>query len=35
VDRAEKKEMVETLNDIFATSGSVVVARYKGMTVAQ
>jgi large subunit ribosomal protein L10 len=35
VDRAEKKEMVETLNGIFATSGSVVVARYKGMTVAQ
>jgi large subunit ribosomal protein L10 len=27
--------MVETLNGIFATSGSVVVARYKGMTVAQ
>jgi large subunit ribosomal protein L10 len=35
MDRAEKKEMVETLNDIFKTSGSVVVARYKGMTVAQ
>jgi large subunit ribosomal protein L10 len=35
VDRAEKKEMVEILNGIFATSGSVVVARYKGMTVAQ
>jgi len=35
VDRAEKKEMVENLNQIFATSGSVVVARYKGMTVAQ
>ena len=35
VDRAEKREMVETLNDIFATSGSVVVARYKGLTVAQ
>jgi large subunit ribosomal protein L10 len=35
VDRAEKQEMVESLNDIFATSGSVVVARYKGMTVAQ
>jgi large subunit ribosomal protein L10 len=27
--------MVESLNDIFKTSGSVVVARYKGMTVAQ
>jgi large subunit ribosomal protein L10 len=35
VDRAEKREMVENLNDIFTTSGSVVVARYKGMTVAQ
>ncbi len=35
VDRAEKQEMVENLNDIFKTSGSVVVARYKGMTVAQ
>ena len=35
MDRAEKQEMVETLNDIFATSGSVVVARYKGLTVAQ
>jgi large subunit ribosomal protein L10 len=35
VDRAEKREMVESLNDIFSTSGSVVVARYKGMTVAQ
>jgi len=35
VDRAEKREMVETLSQIFKTSGSVVVARYKGMTVAQ
>jgi large subunit ribosomal protein L10 len=35
VDRAEKREMVDNLNDIFKTSGSVVVARYKGMTVAQ
>ena len=35
MDRAEKQEMVENLNDIFKTSGSVVVARYKGMTVAQ
>ncbi len=35
MDRAEKREMVESLNDIFSTSGSVVVARYKGMTVAQ
>ncbi|MGO9173904.1 MAG: 50S ribosomal protein L10 [Rhodomicrobium sp.] len=35
MDRAEKTEMVESLNDIFKTRGSVVVARYKGMTVAQ
>ena len=35
MDRAEKTEMVESLNGIFKTSGSVVVARYKGMTVAQ
>ena len=35
MDRAEKREMVESLNGIFKTSGSVVVARYKGMTVAQ
>ncbi len=35
MDRAEKREMVEMLNQIFATSGSVVVARYKGLTVAQ
>lgn len=35
MDRAEKREMVETLNQIFTTSGSVVVARYKGLTVAQ
>ncbi|MBI4725457.1 MAG: 50S ribosomal protein L10 [Rhodomicrobium sp.] len=35
MDRAEKREMVESLNDIFKSSGSVVVARYKGMTVAQ
>ncbi len=35
MDRAEKREAVDDLNQIFATSGSVVVARYKGMTVAQ
>lgn len=35
MDRAEKKEMVESLNQIFESSGSVVVARYKGLTVAQ
>jgi len=35
VDRAEKAEMVETLGNIFASSGSVIVARYSGMTVAE
>ncbi len=31
----KKGRWLRVLNDIFATSGSVVVARYKGMTVAQ
>lgn len=35
VDRAQKKEMVEDLGQIFNESGSVVVARYTGLTVAQ
>jgi large subunit ribosomal protein L10 len=35
VDRAQKKEMVDDLGQIFAESGSVVVARYTGLTVAQ
>jgi large subunit ribosomal protein L10 len=35
VDRAQKAEMVDDLGQIFAESGSVVVARYTGLTVAQ
>ena len=35
MDRAEKKEAVATLHDVFATTGVVVVARYSGLTVAQ
>jgi large subunit ribosomal protein L10 len=35
VDRAEKKEMVDDLGQVFTQSGSVVVARYTGLTVAQ
>lgn len=35
MDRAEKKELVGTLNEVFTTSGVVVVAHYSGLTVAQ
>src|SRR4029079_6592051 len=35
VDRAAKKEMVETLNSTFKSSGVAVVAHYSGLTVAQ
>lgn len=35
VDRAEKESVVEELGHIFAQSGSVVVAQYAGLTVAQ
>ena len=35
VDRAQKRELVERLNDQWKTSGVIVVAHYKGMTVAQ
>ena len=35
MDRAQKREMVDDLGQIFAESGSVVVARYAGLTVAQ
>lgn len=35
VDRAQKREAVEELGQIFSESGSVVVARYAGLTVAQ
>lgn len=35
MERAEKREFVTGLNEVFKTSGSVVVARYAGITVAQ
>ncbi len=35
MDRAEKKELVGTLNEVFTTSSVVVVAHYSGLTVAQ
>ncbi len=35
MDRAEKREFVTELNEVFQASGSVVVARYAGVTVAQ
>jgi large subunit ribosomal protein L10 len=35
VDRAEKKELVAELNDIFQKTSVVVVAHYSGLTVAQ
>ncbi|GKX33834.1 MAG: 50S ribosomal protein L10 [Rhizobiaceae bacterium MnEN-MB40S] len=35
MERAEKREFVTTLNEVFKTSGSVVVAHYTGLSVAQ
>lgn len=35
VDRAEKKELVATLNGVFQKTSVVVVAQYSGLTVAQ
>ncbi|MCO5065830.1 MAG: 50S ribosomal protein L10 [Rhizobiaceae bacterium] len=35
MDRAEKRELVTGLNDAFTGAGSVVVAHYAGITVAQ
>ncbi|MEI8145554.1 MAG: 50S ribosomal protein L10 [Alphaproteobacteria bacterium] len=35
MDRAEKSELVGELNEVFKTSGVVVVAHYSGLTVAQ
>jgi large subunit ribosomal protein L10 len=35
VDRAEKKELVAALNSAFQDTGSIVVAHYSGLTVAQ
>jgi large subunit ribosomal protein L10 len=34
VDKAEKRELVSALQEVFNTSGSVVVAHYSGLTVA-
>jgi large subunit ribosomal protein L10 len=35
VERAAKKQAVETLNEVFKTTGVAVVAHYSGLTVAQ
>ena len=35
MDRAAKEKLVATLQDVFKNTGSVVVAHYSGMTVAQ
>ena len=35
MDRTQKREMVDFLGEVFAGSGSVVVTRYAGLTVAQ
>ena len=35
MEKAKKAEVVEDLNGVFAKAGSVVVANYSGMTVAQ
>ena len=34
VDRAEKRELVGTLNDVFKNTGVIVVAHYSGLSVA-
>jgi len=35
VDRAGKKELVSTMNQVFKDTGAIVVAHYSGLTVAQ
>ena len=35
MDRAEKRELVSTLNTVFTNTGVLVVAHYAGLTVAQ
>ncbi len=35
MDRAEKREFVTAMNQVFSESGSIVVAHYSGLTVAQ
>jgi large subunit ribosomal protein L10 len=34
VDRAEKQELVQSLNEVFSNTGVIVVAHYSGLTVA-
>ena len=35
MDRAEKQESIESLKEVFKTSGAIVVSHYAGLTVAQ
>ena len=35
MDRAEKREFVSTLQQVFTESGVIVVAHYSGLTVSQ
>lgn len=35
VDRAQKSELVATLNEVFSNTGVIVVAHYSGLTVAE
>jgi len=35
VERAEKREFVASMNEVFSNAGAVVVAHYSGITVAQ
>lgn len=35
VDRAQKRELVAALHDVFSATGVIVVAHYSGLTVAQ
>lgn len=35
MDRAQKKELVSHLNDVFSNTGVIVVARYSGLSVAE
>jgi large subunit ribosomal protein L10 len=35
VDRAEKQQLVSTLNEVFSSTGVIVVAHYSGLNVAQ
>jgi len=35
VDRAQKQELVTTLNGVFANAGVIVVSHYKGLTVGE